>query len=77
MHSSEKWTILPGLSLDNQTWRTEWKTAPSAKAQLCENENQTLEAFVAASSSYVKYDCAMACQNFSLLATVHDCETGL
>ena len=66
-----------GGLLDNQTWQTEWKTAPLAKVQLCEYENQTLEAFVAASCSYVKFDCAVARQNVSLLATAHDCETGL
>ena len=33
--------------LDNQTWQTEWKTAPLAKVQLCEQENQ--EAFDVAS----------------------------
>ena len=27
--------------LDNQTWPTKWKTAPLAKVQLCEYENQT------------------------------------
>ena len=42
--------------LGNQTWQTEWKTAPLAEVQLCEYENQTLEAFVAASHSYVKYE---------------------
>ena len=66
-----------GGPLDNQTWQTAWKTAPLAKVQLCEYENQTLEAFVAASYSYVKYDCPVAQQNSSLLATAHDCETGL
>ena len=39
-------------------------------------ENQTLEAFVAASRLYAKFDCPVACRNFSLLATAHDCETG-
>ena len=42
-----------------------------------EYKNQTLEAFVAASPSQVKYDCAVARQNFSLLATAYDCETVL
>ena len=45
--------------------------------QLCEYKNQTLEAFVAASRSYIKYDCAVARQALSLLVTAHDCETGL
>ena len=76
MRSSEKWTIL-ACHLNNQTWQTEWKTAPLAKVQLCEYENQTLEAFVAASSSYAKFDCPVARQNFSLVATAHDRETGL
>ena len=30
--------------LDNQTWQTEWKTAPLAKVQLYEHENKTLGA---------------------------------
>ena len=34
-----------GGPLDNQTWQTEWKTAPLAKVQLCEYENQILEAY--------------------------------
>ena len=62
--------------LDNQTWQTEWKTAPLSTAQLCEYENQTLEAFVAASRLSAKFDCPVARQKFSLLATAHDCETG-
>ena len=66
-----------GGPLDNQTWQTEWKTVPLAKVQLCEYENQTLEAFVAASCLYAKFDCPVARQNLSLLATAHDCETGL
>ena len=53
------------------------KTASLAKAQLCKYENQTLEAFVAVRRSYAKFDCPVARQNFSLLGTAHDCETGL
>ena len=37
----------------------------------------TLEDFVAASRLYTKFDCAVACPSFSLLATVHDCKTVL
>ena len=44
-------------------------------AELCEYENQTLEAFVAARSLYAKFDCPVAPQNVSLLATAHDCGT--
>ena len=44
-----------GGPLDNQTWQTEWKTAPLSKAQLCEYENQTLEAFVATIHLYVQW----------------------
>ena len=54
-----------GGPLDNQTWQTEWKTAPLAKVQLCEHENQTLEAFAATSCLSVKFDCLVACQKFS------------
>ena len=41
-----------GGSQDNQTWQT-----------LCEYENQTLEAFVAASCLYAKFDCPVTRQN--------------
>ena len=57
-----------GGSLDNQTWQTEWKNAPLAKVQLSEYENQTLEAFVAVSRLYAKFDCPVARQNFLRLA---------
>ena len=40
--------------LDNQSLQTEWKSAPLAKVQLSEYENQTLEAFVVASCA--KFD---------------------
>ena len=40
------------------------------------DENQTFEAFVAASSLYAKFDCPVARQNLSLLDTAYDCETG-
>ena len=65
-----------GEPLDNQTWQTEWKTAPLAIVQLCEYENQTLESF-AASRLYAKFDCPVASQNASLLGTAHDQDTGL
>ena len=65
-----------GGSLDDQTWQTERKTALLAKVQLCEYENQTLEAFVAASRLYAKFDCPVVRQKVALLATAHDCETG-
>ena len=71
---------ISGGPLDNQTWQTEWNTAPLAKVQLCEYKNkQTLEAFVAASCLYAKFDCLVACQNFSpvTVAAALDCETGL
>ena len=35
-----------GGPLDNQTCQTEWRTAPLAKVQFCEYENQTLEALL-------------------------------
>ena len=73
-----------GGPLDNQTRQTEWKAAPLAKVQLCEYENQTLEAFVSASRFcflififYAKFDCPVAYQKFLLLVTAHDYETGL
>ena len=63
--------------LYNQTWQTEWKTASLATEQLCEYENQTLEAFVAASRLFAKFDCPVVFLNCSLLATAHDRETAL
>ena len=60
-----------GGPLDNQTWQTEWKTASLAKVQLCEKQKQNLE------SLYTKFDCPVAHQNISFVATAHDCETGL
>ena len=66
-----------GGPLDNQTWQTEWKTAQLATVQLCEYKNHTLEASVVGSHLSAKFDCPVAHQNVSLLATVHDCETGL
>ena len=44
--------------------------------QLCEYENPTLEAFVAASRLCTKFDFPVARQDFSPLTTAHDCETG-
>ena len=52
-----------GGPLDNQTWQTEWETGPLATVQLYEYENQTLEAFVAASCLYAKFDCQVARHN--------------
>ena len=49
-----------GGPLDNQTWQKEWKTAPLAKVQLCQYENQTLEAFVATGCLLAKSDCPVA-----------------
>ena len=63
--------------LDSETLQAEWEIAPLDKVQLREYENQTLEAFDAARCLYAKFSCPVARQNFSLLATVHDCETGL
>ena len=55
----------------NKFW---WATGQSNLADRIEEE--TLEAFVVARHLYAKFDCPVAHQNFSLLATAHDCETG-
>ena len=65
MHSRAK-VKNSGGPLDNQTWQTEWKTTPLAKVQLCEYQNQTLGAFVAASRLSARFDWPVAHQNFSL-----------
>ena len=59
---------ISGGPLDNQIWQREQKTDYSiAQVQLCEYENQTLEAFVAASRLSAKFDCPVARrQNFEL-----------
>ena len=62
-----------GGPLDYQTCQTEWKTAPLAKVQSYEYENQTLEAFVAASRLSAKFDCPVARQNLSILLRALSC----
>ena len=42
--------------------------------QLWEYKTQNLEVFVAVSHFYTKFDCPVARQTFSLVATAHDCE---
>ena len=56
----------------NQTWQTEWKTAPLAIVQLCGYKNPLLMPCLCA-----KFDCPVAHQNGPPLATVHGCETAL
>ena len=76
MHSSLKWKIIAGhwtIKLGRQNGRL----LQLDKVQLCEYEKQTSEAFVAVSCLYTKFNCPVARQKFSLLATAHDCETGL
>ena len=65
-----------GGPLHNQTWQTEWKTAPLVNVRLWEYYSQIFEVFVVASCLSAKFDCPVVCQNLSLLATAYDCETG-
>ena len=57
--------------------------AALAKEQLCEYENQTVEAFAAAYLLYAQFDSVFNFDSvtrqifFSILATAHDCESGL
>ena len=74
MCSIELMVNISGRPLGNQTLQTEWNTGPMAKVQLCEYENQTSETIVVASRLNAKFDCLVAGQNCSLLATVHDCD---
>ena len=53
------------------------QTAPLAKVQWCEYENQTLEAFVVPSCLHTKLDCPVARHNFSRLTAAHNGESGL
>ena len=59
--------------LDTHSWQTECKTAPQAKVQSYEYKKKIR----CASRLYVKFDCPLARQKFSLLITVYDCETDL
>ena len=63
-----------GGPLDNQTWQAEWKSASLDKVQLCEYENQTLEAF---GMSVICIPSLIAQWPARILATMHYCETGL
>ena len=63
-----------GGALDIQTWQTKWKIVALAKAQLCEYENLTLEAFVV----FVCWvGLSSGLPEFLTLAAMHDCETVL
>ena len=64
--------------LDNQTklGRQNGRLLHWPKCSYVSTKKQTLEDFVAVSRSYAKFDCPVARQNFPLLATAHDCETG-
>ena len=65
-------------------WRATGKSNLADRMEDCstdhravvEFENLTLEAFVAATRLYTKFDCPVPRQKSSLLATAHNCETG-
>ena len=66
-----------GGPLDNQTWHTNnW---PQLNFQNLVFVQHTTALWAAGQPSILsaKFDCPVALQNVSLLATVHDCETGL
>ena len=69
--------ILVGHWKSNLADRMEDCCIDLAKVHLCKYENQTLEAFAADSRLYAKFDCPVAHQNFSHLATACHCVTGL
>ena len=74
MRSSEKWTILAGLwtiKLGRQNGRLlHWRNCS------CVSTNTKHWKLLLASQPFVRQvDCAVARQNFSLIATAHDCET--
>ena len=79
-HAQQLKVKIPGGPLDNQTWQTEWKTAPLAELQLCENKKTNFGSFGCDQISFiqsliVQWPTRMYFQ--LLLATVHDCKTGL
>ena len=63
------WTIKLGIQNERLLHWPECSCA-STKTKLWKS-------FVATSQLYAKFDCPVAYQNFSLLATAHDCEIGL
>ena len=63
--------------LDNQTWQTNGlpqQTLPKFGFRTCPTALWPMEQ---SSILSAKFDCPVVCQNFSLLATGHDCNTGL
>ena len=60
--------------LDNQNWRTEWKTVPLSTVQLC-TKTKNFGSFFAP----IRRECngPVARQEFSLVVTAHDRESGL
>ena len=71
-----KWKILADhwtIKLGRQNGRLlHWP-----KCSCVSTKKQTLEAFVAVSFLYAKFDCLVAHQKCSLVATAYDCETAL
>ena len=63
-------------SENNHIWQTECKITPLALVQLCEytHTHTNFGSFAATSRLYAKFDCPVARQKVSLLATAHDCE---
>ena len=59
--------------LDTHSWHTECKTATGQSLVVWDKK----PSFRCANRLYAKLDCPVARQKFSLLATAHDCETGL
>ena len=76
MRSSEKWTILAGLwtiKLGKQNGRLfHWP-----KRSCVSTKTKHWKLLLARQLFVRQVDCAVARQNFSLIATAHDCETGL
>ena len=66
-----------GGPLDNQTWQTEWKTAPLVKVQLCAHDKQSWKLLLGPAVSLASLMVQWPARIFLRLATAHDCETVL
>ena len=62
------------IRVTNQTWQTERKTAPLPESEIVWVQEPN---FCCVQPLVSKFDSPVARQKFSLLATAHDCETGL
>ena len=75
LYCSSKKVKNSGRPLDNQTWQTEWKTASSAKEQVCEYKKQLCKLLLWPAVWMQSLNVQWPIRTSH--STAHDCETGL